>query len=107
MTLPGNRIRHYYSHSAHWIRRRLPQALSNRGSVLIKGRRYPIAGRICMDQTMIDLGGTTDVEPGELVTLIGQDGTECITVDEVAELAQTIAHEILTGIAPRVPRIYM
>jgi alanine racemase len=84
-----------------------PRLLSNRGSVLIKGRRYPIAGRICMDQLMIDLGGTTDVEPGELVTLIGQDGTECITVDEVAELAQTIAHEILTGIAPRVPRIYM
>jgi alanine racemase len=84
-----------------------PRLLSNRGSVLIRGRRYPIAGRICMDQLMIDLGGATDIEPGELVTLIGQDGTDCITVDDVAELAQTIAHEILTGIAPRVPRIYI
>ncbi len=84
-----------------------PRLLSNRGTVLIKGRRYPIAGRICMDQLMVDLGATADIGPGELVTLIGQDGTEYITVDDVAELAQTIAHEVLTGIGPRVPRFYI
>jgi len=84
-----------------------PRCLSNKASVLIKGKRYPIAGRICMDQSMIDLKGEQDIQPGEVVTLIGTDGTEAITLDEIAELAGTITHEILTGIGSRVPRIYI
>lgn len=84
-----------------------PRLLSNRGSVLIKGTRYPIAGRICMDQLMIDLGDQTGFEVGDVVTLIGSDAGETITLDEVANLAGTISHEILTGIAPRVSRIYV
>lgn len=82
-----------------------PRSLSNQGSVLIKGRRYPIAGRICMDQLMVDLGNAPDIHTGDLVTLIGQDGTESITLEEVAQLTGSV-EEILTGISPRVPRIY-
>lgn len=84
-----------------------PRALSNKSSVLIKGKRYPIAGRICMDQSMIDLKGEQGIQTGDLVTLIGTDGDDAITLDEVAGLAGTIAHEILTGIGQRVPRIYV
>lgn len=84
-----------------------PRLLSNRGSVLIQGARYPIVGRVCMDQLMVDLGTNHSIEPGQVVTLIGTDGKETITVDEVARLAQTISHEILTGIGKRVPRIYV
>lgn len=84
-----------------------PRLLSNRGSVLIKGVRYPIVGRICMDQLMINLGAQTECKVGDVVTLIGSDGAETITLDEVAGLASTISHEILTGVAPRVPRVYV
>ncbi len=82
-----------------------PRLLSNSGSVLIKGQRLPIAGRVCMDQVMVDVGDLP-VEQGDLVTLIGTDGHETITVDEIAEKSMTIAHEVLTGISSRVPRIY-
>lgn len=84
-----------------------PRSLSNKASVLIRGRRYPIAGRICMDQSMIDITGEPGITPGEVVTLIGTDGDETITLDEIAELAGTISHEILTGMSSRVPRIYI
>ena len=60
-----------------------------------------------MDQLMVDAGAIPDVRPGERATLIGKDGDETITVDDVARLAGTIAHEILTGLSPRVPRIYL
>lgn len=83
-----------------------PRLLSGKGSVLIRGKRYRIAGRVCMDQTMIDVG-SDEVEVGDLVTLIGTEGNETITVDEVARTAQTIAHEILTGLSARVPRVYI
>ena len=82
-----------------------PRLLSGKGSVLIRGKRYRLAGRVCMDQTMIDVG-SDDVAVGDLVTLIGTQGASTITVDEVAEVAQTIAHEILTGLTERVPRVY-
>ena len=83
-----------------------PRLLSGQGSVLIHGKRLPIAGRVCMDQIMID-AGDSPVKAGDVVTLIGTDGGETITVDEVAGLSQTIAHEVLTGITARVPRIYV
>jgi len=82
-----------------------PRLLSGKGSVLIRGKRYPLAGRVCMDQTMVDVG-SDEVAVGDPVTLIGTQGDETITVDEVAAAAQTIAHEILTGLTARVPRIY-
>lgn len=83
-----------------------PRLLSGRGAVLCRGRRLPIAGRICMDQLMFD-AKDVPVEVGDLVTLIGSEGTEIITVDEVAGLSQTIAHEVLTGLTARVPRVYV
>ena len=83
-----------------------PRLLSGKGAVLIHGRRFPLAGRVCMDQIMVDVGDE-DVQAGDLVTLIGVQGGETITVDEVAALSGTIAHEILTGIGPRVPRVYV
>ena len=83
-----------------------PRLLSGRGSVLIRGKRFPLAGRVCMDQIMVDVGDEA-VEVGDLVTLIGTQGSETITVDEVAALSETIAHEVLTGIGSRVPRTYV
>lgn len=83
-----------------------PRILSNRGFVLIKGKKYPIAGRVCMDQFMVDVGND-QVNTGDIVTLLGRDGQEEITVDMLAGMAQTISNEILTGLGPRVPRKYV
>ena len=83
-----------------------PRCLSGKGWVLVRGKRYPLVGRVCMDQMMLDVG-SDDVAIGDLVTLIGSDGDATITVDDVAETAGTIAHEILTGLAQRVPRLYI
>lgn len=83
-----------------------PRLLSGRGSVIINGRRMPIAGRVCMDQIMVD-AGDVPVKPGDLVTLIGTQGASTVTVDEVAAFSGTIAHEVLTGLTARVPRVYV
>ncbi len=83
-----------------------PRLLSGRGSVLLHGKRFPIAGRVCMDQIMVDVG-SEEVHLGDVVTLIGSQGRETITVDEVAAHSQTIAHEVLTGLTARVPRVYI
>ncbi len=82
----------------------LPRALSNKGHVLIRGKRYPIVGRVCMDLTLIDVG-RSDVKEGDEVVLIGSQGKETIPVDEVAGLADTISYEIICGIGKRVPRV--
>lgn len=81
--------------------------LSNRGRMLIGGRSYPIAGRVCMDQTMLDLGPETSVQVGAEVTLIGRDGAAEITVSEVAELMGTIPYEVTCLITPRVERHFV
>ena len=78
--------------------------LSNRGRVLIGGRPYPIAGRVCMDQTMVDLGPDAGVRVGDEVVLIGRSGAEEITVAEVAELMGTIPYEVTCLITGRVTR---
>lgn len=80
--------------------------LSSRGSVLIHGRRAPVVGRVCMDQTMIDVGSMSNVLPGDEVTLFGKQGDQFISVDEVASAIDTINYEIVSTIMPRVPRIY-
>jgi alanine racemase len=79
---------------------------SNRGRVLIGGRSYPIAGRICMDQFMVDLGPHTDVMVGDQVTLIGPDGDEEITTAEVAQWMGTIPYEVTCLITARVERAW-
>lgn len=83
-----------------------PRALSNRGEVIVRGKRAPVVGRICMDLTMIDLTDIPAVEPGDEVVLIGKEGSEAVTADEIAEQCHTISYEILCGIGKRVPRYY-
>jgi alanine racemase len=83
----------------------LPRRLGNRGSGLVGGRRVPFVGRISMDLTVVDISGVPDVDVGDVVTLIGQDGGAEIRVDDVAALAETISYEILTGLRPRLPRV--
>lgn len=83
----------------------LPRALSNQGSVLLRGRRRPIVGIISMDQTLVD-AGDVPVEPGEEVVLLGGQGQEVITVDSWAQLSGTIVYEILCGLGQRLPRVY-
>jgi len=84
----------------------LPRALGNRGAALVSGQRAPMVGRISMDVTVVDITGIGGVSVGDLATLIGTDGDECITLDEVAGLADTISYEVLTGFTPRLPRIW-
>jgi alanine racemase len=80
--------------------------LSHRGSVLIRGRRASIVGLVCMDMIMVDVTDIAQVEVGETVTLIGQQGQESIWADEVAGWIDTIPYEVLCGIGSRVPRLY-
>ena len=82
------------------------RALSNRAFVLIRGQRHPIVGRVCMDQFMVNLEWGTAYN-GDAVTLIGRDGSETITAQDVADAAGTIAYEVLTNINSRVPRVYV
>jgi alanine racemase len=82
-----------------------PRALSSRGEVLIRGRRHPIVGRICMDQFMVDIGQDSAWNEDEVV-LVGGQGDAAITVEAVAQAAGTIPYEILTGLNQRIPRIY-
>ena len=79
---------------------------SNRGRVLVRGRSYPVVGRVCMDQTMIDLGPETPVQVGDEVVLIGRSGDAEITVDEWAEALGTITYEVTCQINGRVERVY-
>ena len=78
-----------------------PRLLSNKGRVLINGKTYPVAGRITMDQTMVDLGPQARVRPGDEAVLFGPEGPDA---QELARLTGTIAYEITCGISLRVPR---
>lgn len=82
------------------------RALSGKAQMLIRGHRYPIVGRVCMDQTMLDLGTGTAYN-GDPVTIIGSDEKEAISADEIASWAGTIPYEVLTNINTRVPRVYL
>ena len=81
--------------------------LSNRGTVLVNGVRCSITGRVCMDQMMIDVTEVPHPVIGSVVTLIGQDGDDCITADDLAGLYGTIGYEVVCGISKRVPRIFI
>ena len=83
-----------------------PRALSNRGYVLIHGKKAPIIGRVCMDQFMVDVTDIAEVREGDQVILVGADGAERITVEELSELAYTFNYEFICDISKRVPRIY-
>ncbi|HEY7677316.1 MAG TPA: alanine racemase, partial [Candidatus Methylomirabilis sp.] len=75
--------------------------------VLVRGRRAPILGRVCMDMMLVDVSATPEAALGDEVVLIGRQGKEAITADDVAAAAGTISYEVLAGIGPRIPRTYM
>jgi len=83
-----------------------PRALSNRGKALVRGKRARIVGNICMDQLMLDVTHIEGVRVGDEVLLIGGQGDERITAEELASLAGTINYEIVTSLNGRIPRIY-
>jgi alanine racemase len=80
--------------------------LSNRGAALVRGRRAPVAGRVCMDLTTLDVTAIANVQQGDEVVLLGRQGDAEISADEMAAWANTISYEVLTSIAARVPRFY-
>lgn len=84
---------------------------SNRGRMLVAGRSHPVVGRVCMDQTMLDLGAAHPDDPpparvGDEVVLLGRQGDEQISTDELAELMGTISYEVTCLIGPRVARLH-
>lgn len=81
--------------------------LSNRGEGLWRGRRVPVAGAVCMDMTMFDLGPDARPRLGEEITVLGRDGDEEITADEVAAHAETISYEVITSLGMRSRRYYL
>ena len=83
-----------------------PRALSNQGCVLIHGKKAPIIGRICMDQMMVDVTDIPDVQVEDVVTLVGTDGDETITIEEIANPAARFDYEMLCDISSRVTRVY-
>ena len=83
----------------------LPRALGNTGTVVVRGRRVRMVGRISMDMTVVDVTGVPEVTAGDVATFIGSDGEEEILVDEMAAQAGTISYEILTGLTTRLPRL--
>ena len=85
----------------------LHRVLSGKIDVLIRGRRAPQVGRICMDMCMVDVTDIPEANPGDVATIFGRDGNEFISVDELAKNAGTISYELLCAVSPRVPRIYL
>ncbi len=82
------------------------RGLSNTGSVLIHGKRAPICGRVCMDQFMVDVTDIPDVKIGDEVTLIGRDGDEVITMEEVGSLSGRFNYEFVCVLGKRIPRVF-
>ena len=83
-----------------------PRSLSNKGYVLIHGKRAAICGRVCMDQMMVDVSEIPDVKPGDEVTLIGTDGAETITMEELGDMSGRFNYELACDLNKRIPRIY-
>lgn len=84
-----------------------PRSLSGKGSVLIRGKRASILGRICMDQFMVDVSAIPGVTEGDEVTLIGADGREEITMEELGALSGRFNYELACDLGKRIPRVYL
>lgn len=84
-----------------------PRSLSNKAQALAKGRRLSVVGRICMDQMMLDVGEIKGLKIGKEVLLIGRQGKERITVEELAHLSGTIPYEVVCGIGSKTPHLYL
>ncbi len=81
--------------------------LSNRGVVLIRGKRYPVVGTVSMDQIMVEIGEKSQIEIGDEVVLMGCQEGEEVSVYEISRLLETIPYEVITSISERVPRVYV
>jgi alanine racemase len=81
--------------------------LTNRGDVLIHGRRAPVVGTVCMDWTLVDVTDLPDTRVGDQVTLLGQDGDAIITAEEWADKIGSITYEVFCQISKRVPRLFV
>ena len=84
-----------------------PRQLSNKGWVLIHGKKAPILGRVCMDQFMAHVTEIDNVKKGDEVTLLGRDGDEFISIEEMGDLCGRFSYEFACDISPRVPRVYI
>jgi alanine racemase len=85
----------------------ISRTLTNKGQVLINGRRYPMAGTISMDITMVDCGDDRSIKPGDEVVLLGRQGDQIITANDIADLTDTIGYEVVTRMGARLPRRYL
>lgn len=83
-----------------------PRSLSNKGYVLIRGQKAPILGRVCMDQFMVDVDAIPDACEGDEVTLLGRDGEQVITAEELGDLSGRFNYELCCDLSRRVPRVY-
>lgn len=81
--------------------------LTGKAEVLIHGKRFPVAGTVCMDHIMVDVGNVDAIQPGEAVTLIGREGDLAVTAWDIAERLGTIPYEVTCMVAERVPRVYV
>lgn len=84
-----------------------PRRLSNCGSVIIRGKIYPVVGGVCMDQCMVSLGSSGEAYVGDEVILLGESGDAEVRATDIARIIGTASHEITTCISDRVPRIYI
>ncbi|MCI9526185.1 MAG: alanine racemase [Lachnospiraceae bacterium] len=84
-----------------------PRSLSNKGYVLIHGKRAPICGRICMDQFMVNVSHIPEAKEGDAVVLIGRDGQEVISMEEIGELSGRFNYEFACDLSKRIPRVYV
>lgn len=84
-----------------------PRGMSGKGSVIIRGKRAKILGRVCMDQIMVDVTGIPDVKFGDEVVLLGKDVGETITAEEIMQISGRFHYELLCDIGKRIPRIYI
>jgi len=85
----------------------IPHRLSNRGSVIVKGKLAPIVGAVSMDLTSIDVTASPETQVGDAVTLLGSEGSVSIDAQQIAKLAGTISYSVLCGIHARVKRVYV
>ena len=84
-----------------------PRGLSGKGHVLICGKKAPILGRVCMDQFMVSVEAIPEAGEGTEVTLIGEDGEERITIEELGALSGRFNYELACSLGKRIPRVYV
>ncbi len=84
-----------------------PRSLSNKGYVLIHGKKAPILGRVCMDQFMVDITEIPEAAEGDKVTLIGKDGREEISADKLGDISGRFNYELMCDLGKRIPRVYI